>query len=63
MHAKPGKVYSRDRLLTELWGHNYSGTTRTLDQCIVQIRKKLGDSGEHQKHLLTVHGVGYKLVP
>jgi DNA-binding response OmpR family regulator len=37
-------------------------TTRTLDQIIVQLRKKLGDNGHHPKHLLTVHGVGYKLV-
>jgi DNA-binding response OmpR family regulator len=62
MHARPGEVFSRDRLLSEVWGYNYFGTTRTLDQCIVQIRKKLGDSGENPKHLLTVHGVGYKLV-
>jgi DNA-binding response OmpR family regulator len=48
-------------LLSEVWGYNYFGTTRTLDQCIVQIRKKLGDSGDEPKHLLTVHGVGYKL--
>jgi DNA-binding response OmpR family regulator len=62
MHASPGEVFSRDRLLTEVWGYNYFGTTRTLDQCIVQIRKKLGDSGDDPKHLLTVHGVGYKIV-
>ena len=62
MHAHPGEVFSRDRLLNEVWGYNYFGTTRTLDQCIVQIRKKLGDSGDDPKHLLTVHGVGYKLV-
>ena len=61
MHACPGEVFSRDRLLSEVWGYNYFGTTRTLDQCIVQIRKKLGDSGEEPKHLLTVHGVGYKM--
>jgi DNA-binding response OmpR family regulator len=61
MHAHPGEVFSRDRLLNEVWGYNYFGTTRTLDQCIVQIRKKLGDSGDDPKHLLTVHGVGYKL--
>jgi DNA-binding response OmpR family regulator len=61
MQAHPGEVFSRDRLLSEVWGYNYFGTTRTLDQCIVQIRKKLGDSGEDPKHLLTVHGVGYKL--
>jgi len=57
-----GEVLSRDRLLNEVWGYNYYGTTRTLDQVIVQLRKKLGDNGEEPKHLLTVHGVGYKLV-
>ena len=57
----PGEVLSRDRLLNEVWGYNYFGTTRTLDQVIVQLRKKLGDNGEEPKHLLTVHGVGYKL--
>ena len=38
------------------------GTTRTLDQVIVQLRRKLGDNGVKPRHLLTVHGVGYKLV-
>ncbi len=61
-HAHPGEVLSRDRLLNEVWGYNYYGTTRTLDQVIVQLRKKLGDSGEEPKHLVTVHGVGYKLM-
>jgi DNA-binding response OmpR family regulator len=60
-HAHPGEVLSRDRLLNEVWGYNYYGTTRTLDQVIVQLRKKLGDHGDDPKHLLTVHGVGYKL--
>src|ERR1039457_160944 len=59
----PGEVFSRDRLLNEVWGYNYYGTTRTLDQVIVQLRKKLGDSGDEPQHLLTVHGVGYKLSP
>jgi DNA-binding response OmpR family regulator len=60
--AHPGEVLSRDRLLSDVWGYNYYGTTRTLDQVIVQLRKKLGDNGDDPKHLLTVHGVGYKLV-
>ena len=60
-HAHTGEVLSRDRLLNEVWGYNYFGTTRTLDQVIVQLRKKLGDNGDEPKHLLTVHGVGYKL--
>ena len=60
--AHPGEVLSRDRLLTEVWGYNYHGTTRTLDQVIVQLRKKLDDNVSAPRHLLTVHGVGYKLV-
>jgi DNA-binding response OmpR family regulator len=61
-HAHAGEVMSRDLLLNEVWGYHYYGTTRTLDQVIVQLRKKLGDNGPEPKHLLTVHGVGYKLV-
>ncbi len=60
-HAHAGEVLSRDKLLNEVWGYNYFGTTRTLDQVIVQLRKKLGDNGAEPSHLLTIHGVGYKL--
>ena len=60
-HAHAGEVLSRDRLLNEAWGHGYFGTTRTLDQVIVQLRRKLGDRAEEPRHLLTVHGVGYRL--
>ncbi|HTL17404.1 MAG TPA: response regulator transcription factor [Patescibacteria group bacterium] len=62
-HSHSGEVLSRDRLLSEVWGYNYYGTTRTLDQVIVQVRKKLGDNDGEPRHLLTVHGIGYKLVP
>jgi DNA-binding response OmpR family regulator len=61
-HAHTGEVLSRDKLLNEVWGYNYYGTTRTLDQVIVQLRKKLGDNGNEPRHLLTIHGVGYKLI-
>ena len=61
--ARPGEVLSREKLLIEVWGYNYVGTTRTLDQVIVQLRKKLGDNGgSAPRHLVTVHGVGYKLL-
>ena len=60
-HLNAGQVLSRDRILNEVWGYNYYGTTRTLDQVIVQLRKKLGDNSGEPRHLLTVHGIGYKL--
>jgi DNA-binding response OmpR family regulator len=59
-HGAREQVFSRDWLLSKVWGYQYHGTTRTLDQVIVQLRKKLGESGE-PKLLLTVHGVGYRL--
>lgn len=59
-HAHAGEVLSRDRLLNEVWGCGYFGTTRTLDQVVAQLRRKLGD-GNPPRHLLTVHGVGYRL--
>jgi DNA-binding response OmpR family regulator len=61
-HARAGEVLSREKLLNEVWGCHYYGTTRTLDQVIVQLRKKLGDNGGEPRLLLTIHGVGYKLV-
>lgn len=60
-HTHAGEVLSRDRLLNEVWGYNYFGTTRTLDQVVVQLRKKIGDNGGEPEHLITVYGVGYKL--
>lgn len=62
-HPHAGEVLSRDRLLNEVCGCHYSGTTRTLDQVIVPLRRKLGDDAAAPPHLLTVHGVGYKLRP
>ena len=54
---KPNEVLSRDFLLDAVWGIDYLGTTRTLDQHVAQVRKKMGDSG---KLIETVHGVGYR---
>ncbi|MBQ7252250.1 MAG: response regulator transcription factor [Kiritimatiellae bacterium] len=58
--AHPGEVLSRDRLLDELWGVRYAGTTRTLDQHIAQLRRKLDPAASL---LETVHGVGYHYRP
>ena len=56
--AHPGEVLSRDNLLDEVWGMDYAGGTRTLDQHIVQVRRKLGQSGNL---IETIRGVGYRL--
>ena len=58
-----GEVVERERLLNEVWGTEYYGTTRTLDQHVAQLRKKIEAVPDEPKHLLTVHSVGYRLCP
>ena len=58
--ARRGEVLTRDALLTAVWGTGYFGTTRTLDQHIAQLRKKIEADPEKPAVLMTVHGVGYR---
>jgi DNA-binding response OmpR family regulator len=58
--AHPGEVLTRDALLNAVWGVEYYGTTRTLDQHVAQLRKKVERKPEEPETILTVHGVGYR---
>ena len=55
-----GKIVTRDDILDQVWGMDYQPTSRTVDNFIVRLRNKI-DTPENQ-HIITVHGVGYKLV-
>ena len=57
-----GEVVSRERLLTEVWGHQREVATRTVDNFIVRLRKKIEVDPADPRFLITVHGSGYKLV-
>ena len=59
-HQHPDEVLSRDLLLNEVWGIEYRGTTRTLDQHIALLRKKVEADPSDPRTILTVHGVGYR---
>ena len=60
--ARVGEVVTRDELLDEVWGYDQYPTTRTVDNHISLLRTKLEDDPSQPRHLITVHGVGYKLV-
>jgi DNA-binding response OmpR family regulator len=62
LHRHAGDAVARDRILEEVWGLDYPGTTRTLDQVIVRLRQKIEAEPATPRHLLTVHGHGYRLV-
>ena len=55
----PGRVFSRQQLLQEVWGYDYFGGTRTVDVHVRRLRAKLGT--EHEALIGTVRNVGYKL--
>ena len=56
----PGRVFSRDELLTKVWGYDYRGETRTVDVHVRRLRAKLGEDGS--RLITTVTGTGYKFV-
>jgi DNA-binding response OmpR family regulator len=60
--AKKGSVVTRDELLDEVWGYNSYPSTRTVDNHIARLRQKIEENVEEPRHILTVHGVGYKFV-
>lgn len=56
-----GDVVSRERLLADVWGVEFFGTTRTLDQVVVKLRQKIEHEPSRPVFLKTVHGMGYRL--
>lgn len=60
--SHPAETLSRDRLLEAVWGYENYPNTRTVDTHIVHLRQKLESNPEDPRHILTVHGTGYKFV-
>lgn len=59
LSTREGRVVSRQAILDAVWGEDYFGTERTVDNFITRLRQKLDDS-EEPRHFLTVRGVGYR---
>jgi two-component system alkaline phosphatase synthesis response regulator PhoP len=57
-----GETLSREALLNEVWGYNALVSTRTVDVHVAWLRQKLEVHSRHPRHILTVHGLGYKFV-
>jgi DNA-binding response OmpR family regulator len=58
-----GQTCARDSILDSVWGRDEHPTPRTIDNFIAKLRKKLEPEPESPRHLVTVHGVGYRLDP
>jgi DNA-binding response OmpR family regulator len=57
-----GSVLSRRAIFERVWGPNHHGTPRTIDNFVAQLRQKLEPDSEHPSFIVTVRGIGYRLV-
>ena len=62
LRERADQPVSRDEILDRIWGVQASPTNRTVDNFIVKLRKKIEPSPDKPRHIVTVYGVGYKLV-
>lgn len=56
--SSPGKVFTREQLLADIWGYDFDGDERTVDSHVARLRTKLGEWGS--AHIRTIYGTGYK---
>ena len=63
MARNSGKVLPRENILQKVWGYNYYGTARTIDNFINRLRQKIEENPLKPRFLLTVRGIGYKFCP
>jgi two-component system response regulator VicR len=59
LSAKPNQIFSREKLLKEVWGYEYYGDIRTVDVTIRRLREKIEDESSSPNYIITKRGVGY----
>ncbi|MEA1974790.1 MAG: response regulator YycF [Bacillota bacterium] len=59
LSAKPNQIFSREKLLKEVWGYEYYGDIRTVDVTIRRLREKVEDESSSPNYIITKRGVGY----
>jgi two-component system alkaline phosphatase synthesis response regulator PhoP len=60
--SRQGEVVTREALLDKVWGYEKFPTTRTIDNHILKLRKKIEDDPSHPRHIFSVYGEGYRFV-
>jgi DNA-binding response OmpR family regulator len=62
LHERSGQPVSREEILEKIWGVSSSSSTRSIDNVVVKLRRKLEDNAARPRHIVTIYGTGYKLV-
>jgi len=63
MAASPGRMFTREMLLERVWGYGYFGDGKIVDVHIYRLRAKVEEDAANPRHIITVRGLGYKVVP
>ncbi len=59
---REGEALPREEIVTRVWGYDYEGTDRTLDNFVLRLRQKLEPNASQPRHFLTVRGIGYRFL-
>ncbi len=62
LHERAGQPVTRDEILEKIWGGTGHGGSRSVDNFVMKLRKKLEDNAAQPRHIVTIYGTGYKLV-
>lgn len=63
LHERVGEPVSREEILEKIWGVSGYGSSRSVDNCVVKLRRKIEADPANPRHIVTIYGTGYKLVP
>jgi DNA-binding response OmpR family regulator len=63
LHERAGQPVSRDEILEKIWGVSGASQSRSVDNFMVKLRKKIEDNTAKPRYIVTIYGTGYKLVP
>jgi DNA-binding response OmpR family regulator len=62
LHERAGQPVTREEILDKIWGVSASSTSRSVDNFVVKLRKKIEENAAKPRHIVTIYGTGYKLV-
>jgi len=62
LHERAGEPVSREEILEKIWGVSGHSQTRAVDNFVVKLRKKIEEDASTPRHIVTIYGIGYKLV-
>jgi DNA-binding response OmpR family regulator len=63
LHERAGQPVPREEILEKIWGVSGASQSRSVDNFVVKLRKKLEEDAAKPRHIVTIYGTGYKLVP